>query len=90
MTALELGLGIKERGFNIFVVGGAGTGRTSMTRQLLNSRAKEEATPDDVVDIVLPALRHRVIMSAESEVEGLSVDDELQQMLKGIEVPRGV
>jgi lon-related putative ATP-dependent protease len=48
-TALEIGLGISERGFNIFVVGGAGTGRTSMTRQLLNARAKEQKTPPDIV-----------------------------------------
>lgn len=49
LTALELGLGIKERGFNIFVVGASGTGRTSTVRQLLKERAAEEPTPDDVV-----------------------------------------
>ncbi len=29
LSALELGLGIRQRGYNIFVVGASGTGRTS-------------------------------------------------------------
>ena len=44
--------------------------------------------PDDVVQIALPALRHRVILTAEAEVEGRRVDELLQEMLRSIEVPR--
>jgi lon-related putative ATP-dependent protease len=49
LSALELGLGIKQRGYNIFVVGASGTGRTSTVNQLLYERAKKEATPDDII-----------------------------------------
>lgn len=49
LSALELGLGIKQRGYNIFVVGASGTGRTSTVNQLLRDRARKEATPDDIV-----------------------------------------
>ncbi len=49
LSALELGLGIKQRGYNIFVVGASGTGRTSTVNQLLYERAKKEPTPDDVI-----------------------------------------
>ena len=49
LVALELGLGIRERGFNIFVVGASGTGRTSTVRELLESRAREEPPPQDVI-----------------------------------------
>lgn len=49
LMALELGLGIKERGFNLFVVGASGTGRTSTVRQVLRERAATESAPDDVV-----------------------------------------
>lgn len=49
LHALELGLGIKERGFNIFVVGASGTGRTSTVVTQLEERAANEASPDDVV-----------------------------------------
>ena len=49
MSALELGLGIRQRGYNIFVVGSSGTGRTSTVNQLLHERAQREPTPDDLV-----------------------------------------
>ncbi|MCA9508649.1 MAG: AAA family ATPase, partial [Myxococcales bacterium] len=49
MSALELGLGIKQRGYNIFVVGASGTGRTSTIERLLSDRSKKEITPQDVV-----------------------------------------
>jgi predicted ATP-dependent protease len=49
LSALELGLGIKQRGYNIFVVGASGTGRTSTVEKLLADRAQKELTPDDVV-----------------------------------------
>lgn len=49
LQALELGLGIRERGFNIFVVGASGTGRTSTVRELLHERAAQEPTPSDLI-----------------------------------------
>jgi predicted ATP-dependent protease len=49
LSALELGLGIKQRGYNIFVVGAPGTGRTSTVEKLLGDKATKENTPDDVV-----------------------------------------
>ncbi|MBH2006397.1 MAG: AAA family ATPase [Myxococcaceae bacterium] len=49
LSALELGLGIRQRGFNIFVAGDSGTGRTSTVKQLLGTRAIKEATPEDIV-----------------------------------------
>ncbi len=44
--------------------------------------------PDDVVELALPALRHRVILSAEAEVEGRTVDELLGEMIRSVEVPR--
>lgn len=67
----------------------AGLALMQGARTLAAFRGRDYATPDDVVDIALPSLRHRVIMSAEAEVEGLNVDAELQQLLRTIEVPRG-
>lgn len=49
---------------------------------------RDYAVPDDVAEIVLPALRHRVILTAEAEVEGREVDDVLKEMLRNVEVPR--
>lgn len=68
----------------------AGLALMQGARTLAAFRGRDYAIPDDVVDIALPALRHRVILSAEAEVEGLRVDDQLQLVLRSIEVPRGV
>jgi MoxR-like ATPase len=57
-------------------------------RTLASFRGRDYAVPDDVVQLVLPALRHRVILSAEAEVEGRSVDETLNEILRSVEVPR--
>ncbi len=80
------------RGWPSFHLGAsprAGLALVQGARTLAAFRGRDYATPDDVVEIVLPALRHRVIMSAEAEVEGLKVDDQLTQLLRSVEVPRG-
>ena len=57
-------------------------------RTLAAFYGRDYAVPDDVVQIALPALRHRVILSAEAEVEGHGVDELLQQLIASVEVPR--
>jgi MoxR-like ATPase len=66
----------------------AGLAMIQGARTLAAFRGRDFAVPDDVVEIALPALRHRVVMSAEAEVEGLKVDSELTSLLRSIEVPR--
>ena len=51
-------------------------------------RGREYVTPDDVKSLALPVLRHRVILKAESEIEGVTVDDVLRSILNSVEVPR--
>jgi MoxR-like ATPase len=43
--------------------------------------------PDDVQDVVLPALRHRVILTPEAEIEGQSADVSLTELVRSVEVP---
>lgn len=49
---------------------------------------RDFVTPDDIKDVFLPALRHRVVLSPSSELEGMSVDDALRAVLGVVEVPR--
>lgn len=44
--------------------------------------------PDDVKGAALPVLRHRVIMKPEAELEGLSSDQVLNEIIGTIEVPK--
>jgi MoxR-like ATPase len=49
---------------------------------------REYVTPDDVKRMALPALRHRILLLPEVEVEGGTSDDCLREILAGVQVPR--
>jgi MoxR-like ATPase len=49
---------------------------------------RDFVTPDDVKRAFLPAMRHRVQLSPSSELEGMSPDFALGQILNAVEVPR--
>jgi len=66
----------------------AGIALMQGARTLAAFRGRDYAVPDDIVELALPALRHRVILSAEAEVEGHSVDELLGDVMASVEVPR--
>ena len=66
----------------------AGLALMQAARTLAAFSGRDYAVPDDVVQIALPALRHRVILNAEAEVEGHRVDDLLTELIRSVEVPR--
>lgn len=47
LRALNLGLGIGERGFNVYVSGPPGTGKTSAVRNFLEAIAEKRSAPPD-------------------------------------------
>jgi len=51
-------------------------------------QGRDFVTPDDVRTIALPALRHRVALSPEMQIEGREVDHALTAMLLRVEAPR--
>ena len=66
----------------------AGLALMQASRTLAAFNGRDFAVPDDVVEIAIPALRHRVQMTAEAEIEGRSTDEELMSLVRGVEVPR--
>lgn len=51
-------------------------------------RGRQFVTPDDVKDMAYPVLRHRLVLVPEAELEGVSTDQVIRELLLGIEVPR--
>lgn len=51
-------------------------------------RGRDFVTPEDIIYVALPVLRHRIALSPEKEMEGASADDIITQIIKDIEVPR--
>ncbi|RXK86335.1 AAA family ATPase [Filimonas effusa] len=45
-------------------------------------------TPDDIIYVAAPVLRHRLILTPEKEMEGVNEDDVIQNIVHAIEVPR--
>lgn len=66
----------------------AGIALMQSARTLAAFSGRDFAIPDDVVEIALPTLRHRVQLTAEAEIEGRQTDEELRALVRGIEVPR--
>lgn len=51
-------------------------------------QGRDFVTPEDVLYLAAPVLRHRVQLSAEKELEGLSVDQVITQLVAKVEIPR--
>ena len=49
ISAVELGINIKSRGYNLFCLGPEGTGKTSLVKRILDKEGKLRETPDDWV-----------------------------------------
>ena len=51
-------------------------------------RGRDFVTPEDIKEASYAVLRHRIAVSPEREMEGLSTDEVIRQILEGIEIPR--
>lgn len=49
---------------------------------------RDFVTPDDIIKVATPVLSHRIMLSPEKEMEGLTAADIVAQIIKKIEVPR--
>ena len=60
--------------------------RAARARAVLSGR--DFVTPDDVREIALPALRHRIALAPELQIEGQDADRVLLALLARVEAPR--
>ncbi|MES2320221.1 MAG: MoxR family ATPase [Pseudomonadota bacterium] len=60
-----------------------------MARAMALTAGRDYVTPDDIKSASLPVLRHRIAISPESELDGLSSDHLLQGLIEEIAAPRG-
>ncbi len=58
------------------------------SKALAAIRGREFVTPDDVRDVALPVLRHRLSLRAEAELDGATTDSVISDIIKTVEVPR--
>ena len=51
-------------------------------------QGRDFVTPEDIREVVTPVLRHRIILSPDKEMEGVSEEDVIRQIMQGLDVPR--
>jgi MoxR-like ATPase len=66
----------------------AGRGWIKAARVLASLRERAFITPDDIKELAYPVLRHRLVRKAETEIEGTTVEQVIDQLLASVEVPR--
>ncbi len=51
-------------------------------------KGRDFVTPEDIIEMAPHVLRHRIMLTPEKEMEGVTEDDLIDNILKAIEVPR--
>lgn len=79
------------RNYNSFAVGAGPRATLAMIRlaqaaALMNQR--DFVIPDDIKQVAIPVLRHRVSLTADLEIEGVGIDEAITQMLSTVDAPR--
>ncbi|GAB3267123.1 MoxR family ATPase [Larkinella harenae] len=58
------------------------------SKALATLRGRDFVTPEDIQELAVPILRHRVLLTPEREMEGGTADEIIAQVVQKIEVPR--
>lgn len=66
----------------------AGVSMLVSARTMAASRGRDFVTPDDVKEVALWVLRHRIRLRPEAELEGSTADEVVRNILDSVEVPR--
>lgn len=51
-------------------------------------KGRDFVTPEDVLEMAAPVMRHRIILTPEKEMEGITPDELVKNIITNIEVPR--
>lgn len=51
-------------------------------------RGRDFVTPEDIIYVTTPVLRHRITLTPEREMEGAEPDEVVKQIIESVEVPR--
>jgi MoxR-like ATPase len=63
-------------------------GLFQVARTLAGMDGRDYLLPDDVKAAALPVLRHRILLKPEADLEGLTPDQVIEQLLAAVEVPK--
>lgn len=51
-------------------------------------KGRDFVTPEDIIEMAGPVMRHRIILTPEKEMEGITADELIENIIKHVEIPR--
>jgi predicted ATP-dependent protease len=84
--ALEFGMGLKSKGYNIFVMGSSGTGRSMAIRHFLRERCGNEPTPPDWVYVHNFDATHRPRAMSLAPGQGALLAERMKQLIDNVQL----
>ncbi len=82
--ALHFGIGIQREGYNIFALGEQGAGKHTFIRELLNRRAKQENTPEDICYVNNFEKRHAPRLLALKAGKGKMLAEDMKRLVEDV------
>jgi len=66
----------------------AAIGLFFVARAMAGMDGRDYMLPDDIKAAALPVLRHRILLKPEADLEGLTSDEVIKQVISAVEVPK--
>lgn len=66
----------------------ASIGVMNASKAIAAMRGRDFVTPEDIMYVLPSVLRHRIVLTPEKEMEGVTTDEVIQQIVQTVEVPR--
>jgi MoxR-like ATPase len=60
----------------------------SAARAFAATQGRDFVIPDDIKELAIPLMRHRIVLSPSAEIEGLGTDQVLRDILDQTAAPR--
>lgn len=66
----------------------ASIGILQSSKAIAAMNGRDFVVPEDILYVIPPVLRHRLVLSPEKEMEGGTTDDVIRQIVQSLEIPR--
>jgi MoxR-like ATPase len=66
----------------------ASIGILQSSKAIAAMNGRDFVVPEDILYVIPPVLRHRLVLSPETEMEGRTADDIVRQIIQSLEIPR--
>jgi MoxR-like ATPase len=66
----------------------ASIGTLNAAKAIAAMRGRDFVTPDDIIYVIPPVLRHRLELTPEKEMDGMTTDQVIAEIIQSLEIPR--